>query len=155
MTVANERSSISWSIRRFKGTVNLCSFVTYVKICFEFIFILIKPRDSMYTLCHCIRHLMQVTCRLSSDVYNLLEFCGSEITCAWIGNGLTTNMCYNCSTHNLMAPQTRLECSKCKRYTILYINNLIMIFSGYGRRCRGEESVWTKQKTRQKSKSPA
>ena len=54
-----------------------------------------------------------------------------------------------------MASQTRLESSKV-RDTQLYSNNyLIMIFSGYGRRCRGEESVWTKQKTWQKSKSPA
>lgn len=126
-----------------------------------FLFLLTKPRDSMYTLCHCIRHLLQVTCRLSSDVCNLLEFCGSEITCAWIGNGLTTNMCYNCSTHNcnfwrhLMASQTILGCSNVRDTQYCIINNSIMIFSGYGRRCRGEESVWTKQKTRQKSKSPA
>ena len=75
----------------------------------------------------------------------------SQPTCAIIV--AHTNYC-NFWQH-LMPPQTRLECSKCKRYTILYINNLITIFSGYGRRCWGEESVWTKQKTRQKSKSPA
>ena len=47
------------------------------------LFKLTKPElVTMCTLCHCSRPLVQVTCRLSSNVCNLLEFCDLEITCA-------------------------------------------------------------------------